>query len=80
LRSSSTVPVSRRIRRRSGSATSRPVAGDRLIRTLGMAARFDSVLEVTLDELRIELLYPADEDAKEFVHAVPFRQSVRSEP
>jgi hypothetical protein len=76
LRSSSTVPVSRRIRRRSGSATSRPVAGDRLIRTLGMAARFDSVLEVTLDEL----LYPADEDAKEFFHAVPFRQSVGSEP
>ena len=76
MRSSSTVPVSRRIRRRSGSATSRPVAGDRLIRTLGMAARFGSVLEVTLDEL----LYPADEDAKEFFHAVPFRQSVRSEP
>jgi hypothetical protein len=45
-----------------------------------MAARFDSVLEVTLDELRIELLYPADEDAKEFFHAVPFRQSVGSEP
>jgi hypothetical protein len=37
-----------------------------VIRTIGMAARFDAVLEVTLDELRIELLYPADEVAEEF--------------
>jgi hypothetical protein len=29
-----------------------------------MAARFDSVLEVTLDELRIKLLYPADDVAQ----------------
>jgi transcriptional regulator with XRE-family HTH domain len=42
------------------------VAGDRIIRTLGMAARFDSVLEVTLDELRIELMYPADDEAEAF--------------
>ena len=33
---------------------------------IGMAARFDSVLDVTLQELRIELLYPADEVAEEF--------------
>lgn len=37
-----------------------------MIRTIGMAARFDAVLEVTLDELRIELLYPADDVAEEF--------------
>ena len=42
------------------------IAGDRVIHTIGMAARFDAVLEVTLDELRIELLYPADEVAEEF--------------
>ena len=42
------------------------IAGDRVIRTIGMAARFDAVLEVTLDELRIELLYPADHVAEEF--------------
>jgi hypothetical protein len=34
-----------------------------------MAARFDSVLEVTLTELRIELLYPADEIAEQFFRA-----------
>ena len=42
------------------------IGGDRVIRTIGMAARFDAVLEVTLDELRIELLYPADHVAEEF--------------
>lgn len=42
------------------------IAGDRVIRTIGMTARFDAVLEVTLDELRIELLYPADKVAQEF--------------
>jgi hypothetical protein len=33
---------------------------------IGIAARFDSVLDVTLDELRIELLYPADDLADQF--------------
>jgi transcriptional regulator with XRE-family HTH domain len=42
------------------------LAGDHVIRTIAMAARFDSVLEVTLDELRIELLYPADDVAEQF--------------
>ena len=41
-------------------------AGDRVIRTIGIAARFDSALDVTLDELRIELLYPADDAAERF--------------
>jgi len=41
-------------------------AGQRVIRTIGIAARFDSVLDVTLDELRIELLYPADDFAEQF--------------
>jgi hypothetical protein len=43
------------------------VAGDRVIRTLGMAARFHPVLEMTLDELRIELMYPADDEAEALV-------------
>ena len=37
-----------------------------MIRTIGMVARFDAVLEVTLDELRIQLLDPADDVAEEF--------------
>lgn len=40
--------------------------GDQVIRTLGMVARFDPVTEVTLDELRIELMYPQDEAAEHF--------------
>jgi len=37
-----------------------------LIRTLAMVARFDQVADVTLDELPIELMYPADETAERF--------------
>lgn len=48
------------------------VADGEVIRTIGMAARFDSALDVTLEELRIELLYPADAVAEAF-----FRRCVR---
>jgi hypothetical protein len=48
------------------------VADGQVIRTIGMAARFDSALDVTLEELRIELLYPADAVAEAF-----FRRCVR---
>ena len=44
--------------------------GDRVIRTIGMAARFDPVADVTLDELRIELFYPLDETAESFFRAL----------
>ena len=44
-----------------GSAGGR--ARDEVVRTIGMAARLDQAAEVTLDELRIELLYPYDERA-----------------
>lgn len=37
--------------------------GDRIIKTIGIAARFDSTAEITLDELRIELAYPLDDTA-----------------
>jgi transcriptional regulator with XRE-family HTH domain len=43
--------------------------GDRVVRTIGMAARFDHVAEVTLDELRVELLYPLDAAADDFFRA-----------
>jgi hypothetical protein len=34
--------------------------GDAVIRTIVIAARFDTAVDVTLDELRIELIYPQD--------------------
>jgi len=40
--------------------------GDEVIKTIGIAARFDEAAEVTLDELRIELAYPLDEAADHF--------------
>jgi transcriptional regulator with XRE-family HTH domain len=40
--------------------------GDEVIKTIGIAARFDPAAEVTLDELRIELAYPLDDTAERF--------------
>lgn len=40
--------------------------GDIVIRTVVLAARFDAASEVTLDELRIELVYPLDATAEQF--------------
>ena len=48
-------------------------AGDRIIRTISLVARFDTAVEVTLDELRIELTYPQDTAAEEF-----FRELARA--
>jgi hypothetical protein len=39
---------------------------ERVVRTVAMVARFDHPAETTLDELRVELLYPMDEDAAQF--------------
>ncbi|MFV1990169.1 MAG: helix-turn-helix domain-containing protein [Acidimicrobiales bacterium] len=36
------------------------------VRTMVVAARFDNALDVTLEELRIELVYPLDDEAQEF--------------
>lgn len=44
--------------------------GSHVIKTIGVAARFDATAEVTLDELRIELSYPLDDASDRF-----FRQS-----
>jgi MmyB-like transcription regulator ligand binding domain len=38
--------------------------GDQVVRTIGMAVRFDPATDVTLDELRVELTYPYDEVAE----------------
>jgi MmyB-like transcription regulator ligand binding domain len=40
--------------------------GGTVVRTIAMNARFDHTAEVTLDELRIELMYPMDDDADRF--------------
>lgn len=37
-----------------------------LIRTITVAARFESVADITLDEVRVELVYPEDEVADRF--------------
>lgn len=42
--------------------------GDRVIKTIGMVSRFESTSEITLDELRIELSYPLDDEAESFFH------------
>jgi transcriptional regulator with XRE-family HTH domain len=46
------------------------VVGGRVVRTVSMVARFGNAREVTLDELRVELLFPADAEAESF-----FRQA-----
>jgi transcriptional regulator with XRE-family HTH domain len=40
--------------------------GDTVIRTIVVAAHFDTAMDVTLDELRIELVYPQDATAERY--------------
>ncbi len=40
--------------------------GDAVIRTIAIAARFDTAIDVALDELRIELIYPQDATAERY--------------
>ncbi|MEP3478723.1 MAG: helix-turn-helix transcriptional regulator [Fuerstiella sp.] len=42
--------------------------GDKVIRTFATVMRFETAQEVTLSELRVELLFPFDETAAEFFH------------
>lgn len=42
------------------------IADGQVVRTMAIAARFDNAVDVTLDELRIELIYPLDDAAEEF--------------
>ena len=39
-----------------------------IVRTITVAARFESTADVTLDELRVELIYPEDADSDRFFH------------
>ncbi len=48
--------------------------GGRLVRTSSAVMRFDTALDVTASDLRIELLFPADESSDEFFHAVRDRR------
>jgi hypothetical protein len=40
--------------------------GGSIVRTIALTARFDHAADVTLDELRAELIYPLDEQADRF--------------
>ena len=46
--------------------------GNQVIKTVSMVARFGTAREVTLDELRVELVFPRDEEAEAF-----FRRSAQ---
>lgn len=43
--------------------------GDDIVRTISVVAHFGAARDVTLDELRIELIHPADAQADEFFRA-----------
>jgi transcriptional regulator with XRE-family HTH domain len=56
---------------RSEPSTSRVICphfrfGDTTIRTITIAARFESVADITLDEIRVELTYPEDDTSERF--------------
>ncbi len=40
--------------------------GDQVIKTMSMVARFGTAREVTLDELRVELVFHIDEEGEAF--------------
>ncbi len=44
--------------------------GDQVLSTISMMSRFGSAREITLDELRVELLFPGDAAAEAFFHQV----------
>jgi transcriptional regulator with XRE-family HTH domain len=51
---------------------------DQVIRTIVMVAHFDHPAETTLDELRVELMYPADETAERYFRT--HRDATRRQP
>lgn len=46
--------------------------GDKVIQTFFTVMKFESALEITLNELRIELLFPLDETATEFFQTLDY--------
>jgi len=61
---------------RGQAASSEPIVypwfrvGERVVKTVGMVARFEPTTDVTLDELRVELMYPADAEADDYFRAL----------
>ena len=44
----------------------RLIVGDRRVRTISTVVRFDTAIEVTASELRVELMFPADDESDAF--------------
>lgn len=44
--------------------------GGHLVRTISVVAQFGAAVDVTLEELRLELIYPADEEAAAVLSAL----------
>lgn len=42
------------------------IVGERRVRTLVLAAKFDHARDVTIEGLRVELIYPLDDEAEQF--------------
>jgi hypothetical protein len=40
--------------------------GESVVRTMSMVVRFEPAVDITLDELRVELMYPMDDDADRY--------------
>jgi len=51
--------------------------GDEIVRTVSVVAQFGSPRDVTLEELRIELFYPADASAEAYFHRVASQSAVK---
>jgi hypothetical protein len=47
----------------------------RVIRTISTVLRFDTAIEVTASELRVELMFPADDASDAF-----FREAAQADP
>jgi transcriptional regulator with XRE-family HTH domain len=54
---------------------SRLKIGGRVVRTVSTVMRFDAAVEVTLAELRVEMLFPADEESDAFFQSLRFAGS-----
>ena len=50
------------------------------VRTITVAASFESVTDITLDEVRVELIYPEDDASEEFFRNAAARSPVADEP
>ncbi|QUR67857.1 helix-turn-helix domain-containing protein [Mycobacterium spongiae] len=53
---------------------------DGIVRTMVLAARFDNAVDITLADLRVELIYPLDDEADAFFRATKNRPPPTSEP